>query len=107
MHGDAVVVGMEIINFIGLRWGITDRIFYDEFKALFDKYFTEIRIPTKILASELVREISRDKKMAKGLMNFAVPVRLGQLEIIEKRLDSEVVELVEEFILESPRFATS
>jgi 3-dehydroquinate synthase len=107
VHGDAVVVGMELINFLGMTWGITELNLKNRMDMLFYKYFSHIRILEQIDATMWVEELRTDKKMKNGKMNFAVPTKLGVIKIVEKDLDLELVKLVGEFINGSSRFHTS
>jgi 3-dehydroquinate synthase len=98
VHGDAVVVGMDIINFIGLRREITDYDFYLEMQELFKKYFSHIRVDKTFDSSEWVNELKRDKKMRQGKMNFAIPVSNGDIRIFTSNLDDQLVLLVGEYL---------
>jgi 3-dehydroquinate synthase len=106
VHGDAVVIGMEIINFLGLKWGITDLDFKDRMQSLFNKHYSHIAIQQKIDPMHWVDELRRDKKMKKGKMNFAIPINIGLIQIVERDLDLELVQLVGEYINGSSRFYT-
>ncbi len=103
VHGDAVVVGMDIINFIGLRREITDYSFYLEMSELFEEFFGHIRLKKSFDANRWVQELKHDKKMRHGKMNFAIPVRNGDIRIIETELGDELILLVGEY-LETSRF---
>jgi 3-dehydroquinate synthase len=103
VHGDAVVVGMDIINFIGLRRQITDYAFYLEMSELFEEFFNHIRVKKSFDASRWVQELKHDKKMRHGKMNFAIPVRNGDIRIFKTELDDDLILLVGEY-LETSRF---
>lgn len=107
VHGDAVIIGMELINHLGLKWGITDLDFKVRMQSLFDANFSHITIKQNISASEWVHELNKDKKMKNGRMNFAIPVSQGDIRIVERNLDSDLVNLVGEYINGSPRFHTT
>ena len=103
LHGDAVVVGMDVINFIGLRREITDRKFYLEMSELFEEYFSHIKLKKTFDANRWVQELNHDKKMRYGKMNFAIPVRNGDIRIFKTELDDNLILLVGEY-LETSRF---
>jgi 3-dehydroquinate synthase len=107
VHGDAVIIGMELINYLGLHWGITDLDFQVRMQNLFDANFSQITIEQNISALEWVQELNKDKKMKNGKMNFAIPVSQGDIRIVERNLDSDLVNLVGEYISGSPRFYTT
>ncbi len=103
VHGDAVVVGMDIINFIGLRREITDHAFYLEMSELFEEFFSHIRVEKSFDANRWVQELKHDKKMRHGKMNFAIPIRNGDIRIFKTELDDDLISLVGEY-LETSRF---
>lgn len=103
VHGDAVVVGMDIINFIGLRREITDYAFYLEMSELFEEFFDHIKVKKSFDANRWVQELKHDKKMRHGRMNFAIPVRNGDIRIFKTELDDDLILLVGEY-LEASRF---
>ncbi len=103
VHGDAVVVGMDIINFIGQRRNITDYEFYVEMSELFEEFFSHIRVKKSFDANQWVQELKHDKKMRHGKMNFAIPVRNGDIRIFETELNDDLISLVGEY-LETSRF---
>jgi len=107
IHGDAVIVGMDVINFIGLRTGITNSDFYFEMKNLMGQYFGHIEVAQEIDAGTWVNELRHDKKMRHGKMNFAIPVSIGDIQIITMELDERLIELVGEYIEESNFFCSS
>lgn len=107
IHGDAVIVGMDIINFIGWKTGITHPEFYFEMKNLMDQYFGHIEVAQEIDAGTWVNELRHDKKMRHGKMNFAIPVSIGEIQIITMELDEQLIELVGEYIEESNFFYSS
>jgi 3-dehydroquinate synthase len=107
IHGDAVIVGMDIINFIGWKTGITHPEFYFEMKNMMDQYFGHIKVVQKFDAGTWVNELRHDKKMRHGKMNFAIPVTIGDIQIITMELDEKLIELVGEYIEQSNFFYSS
>jgi 3-dehydroquinate synthase len=107
IHGDAVIVGMDVINFIGLKMGITNSDFYFEMKSLIDQYFGHIEVAQEIDAGTWVNELRHDKKMRHGKMKFAIPVSIGDIQIVTMELNEQLIELVGEYIEESNFFYSS
>jgi 3-dehydroquinate synthase len=105
-HGRAIVFGMDLINFLGVRWGITDETFYHDFKRVLRLYFGATTIPIRLDSQALVDQLRTDKKMAFGQMNFAIPRMPGDIVIVPKSLDGLLVELVDQYILEENVFTT-
>jgi 3-dehydroquinate synthase len=98
VHGDAVVVGMDLINYIGYKNGITKLDFYEEMKLLFHKHFNHIKVKHSIKANIWVDELKHDKKMKFGKMNFAIPVSTGDIQIYTMELDDALIKLVGDYI---------
>jgi len=97
-HGLAVVFGMDLINFLGVKWGITQDNFYLEFKSLLNRYYKKF-LPTSLVDAEMLLDfLKSDKKMAFGKMNFAVPIMPGQITIVEKDLDSSLKSLITDYL---------
>ena len=107
IHGDAVIVGMDIINFIGRKMGITSQEFFLEMKDLMSQNFSHIVIKQQINALTWVDELKHDKKMRHGKMNFAIPVSVGDIQIFTMELDGDLINLVGEYIEESNFFHSS
>lgn len=104
VHGDAVIIGMELINYLGVHWGITNPEFKERMDRLFQSHFADIKIAHLISAEKWVDELRRDKKMKFGRMNFAIPVDLGEIIIVEKELDAGLVAKVGDYIIDCGRF---
>ena len=107
VHGDAVVVGMDLINYIGLKQGITEPEFYNEMKSLFNNHFSHVKVNQTINAKIWVNELKHDKKMKFGKMNFAIPVSTGNIKIYTMELDEVLVDLVGDYIGQSAFFNTA
>lgn len=89
VHGEAVVMGMQVINQLGLLWGVTSMHFIDNFDRLLYEYFPELKLPD-ISSEQFVVEISRDKKVQSKVLHFAIPVDIGDIRIVPKEIDSKL-----------------
>lgn len=105
-HGLAVLFGMDLINFLGYEWGITNEKFYQDFQKTLYTYFSEFKIPANIDAEMLVLALKNDKKADDGFINFAIPIKTGKIIIHRKVIDSELIKLVQEYIDEKSAFRT-
>jgi 3-dehydroquinate synthetase len=76
-------------------------------KNLMGQYFGHIEVAQEIDAGTWVNELRHDKKMRHGKMNFAIPVSIGDIQIITMELDEQLIELVGEYIEESNFFHSS
>jgi 3-dehydroquinate synthase len=106
-HGFGVLFGMDLINFLGTKWGTTTEEFYLEFKSLIVNHFSSYKVSNKITASGLIQEVAKDKKIKNGVMNFAVVFSPGDIRIIPKKLDEELQSFVEEYLENEAIFRAS
>ncbi|EHB49720.1 3-dehydroquinate synthase [Mycolicibacterium rhodesiae JS60] len=104
-HGLAVMWGMDLINFLGVRWGLTNPDTAAQVRAVLAAN-TDYAIPSIPSADELVDVLKRDKKVRNGVMYFAVLHDEGDLRIVPKPLDEVLVAEVSEYLDDEPLFAT-
>jgi 3-dehydroquinate synthetase len=98
---------MDIINYLGVKWGITSESYYEKFTELLSKYFSNFRVPNNITAEILVSGLRNDKKAEKTFINFAVPINIGEIIIQKIPLNSDLIKLVDEYMNEKSVFRTS
>lgn len=103
-HGIAVMWGMDLINFLGVKWGLTNPEKAAQVRAVLAAN-TDYTITTIPSARELVDTLKRDKKVRKGVMYFAVLHDDGDLKIVPKPLDETLVAEVSEYVDGKPLFA--
>lgn len=103
-HGAAIVFGMDLMNYLGVKWGITEKSFQIEFSELARKYFFEYKLPKTITPELLVLSLKTDKKMSNGNMNFAVAKRPGEIVIHNCPLDQGLSDLVGKYLNDNPIF---
>jgi 3-dehydroquinate synthase len=106
-HGIGVLFGMDLINFLGVRWGITSEDYYREFNSLIGRYFSVERLPQGVTAEALVKEVKKDKKIASGVMNFAIVNSPGDIRIYKRELNNALIDEVQEYLDEYPVFRTA
>ena len=106
-HGHAVLFGMDIINYLGVKWGITSESYYEKFTESLSKYFSSFRVPKNITAEILVSGLRNDKKAEKTFINFAVPINIGEIIIQKVPLNSDLIKLVDEYMNEKSVFRAS
>lgn len=104
-HGIAVMWGMDLINFLGVQWGLTNPETAERVRTVLaaNTDYTIAAIPS---ARELVDTLKRDKKVRKGVMYFAVLHDEGDLRIVPKPLDETLVAEVAEYLDGTPLFAS-
>lgn len=103
-HGIAVMWGIDIINFLGVRWGLTNPETAARVRTVLADN-TNYEIPAIPSAHDLVDVLKRDKKVQKGIMYFAVLHDEGDLRIVPKALDEALVAEVSEYLDGNPLFA--
>ncbi|AXN44265.1 3-dehydroquinate synthase [Mycobacterium marinum] len=103
-HGLAVMWGMDLINFLGVKWGLTSPATAARVRTVLDAN-TDYAIGAIPSARELVDTLKRDKKVRKGVMYFAVLHDEGDLRIVPKPLDEALVAEVAEYLDGDPLFA--
>ncbi|MCV7408073.1 3-dehydroquinate synthase [Mycobacterium florentinum] len=103
-HGIAVMWGMDLINFLGVKWGLTNSQTAARVRTALtaNTDYTIANIPS---AQELVDTLKRDKKVRKGVMYFSVLHDEGDLRIVPKPLDEALVAEVSEYLDDEPLFA--
>lgn len=70
-HGIAVARGMDIVNFISLKLGfMSDEIYENIHNVIKDNFF--FRSHLRISFSDIVKNISRDKKIYRGILNLVL-----------------------------------
>jgi 3-dehydroquinate synthase len=106
-HGHAVLFGMDIINYLGFKWGITSKSYYENFTSSLSKYFGGFRLPKNINSEILVSGLRNDKKAEKTFINFAIPVKVGEIVIHRAPLNSDLIKLVDEYLNEKSVFRAS
>jgi 3-dehydroquinate synthase len=98
-HGEAVVFGIDIINYLGTKWGITSAnardLIHKETRAIFPQL--RWKAPPDF-ARNLVEELRHDKKIKSGQIVFAVLKDIGHLELVPKSLDEDLINEVEEYL---------
>lgn len=105
-HGYAVLFGMDLINHLGVEWGITNKVFTAEFQELILKNFPKLQIE-RVDSKKLVDGLRKDKKTLQGKINFAVVKNVGELIIVEKEIDRDLEELVEKYLNEFSKLYSS
>jgi 3-dehydroquinate synthase len=97
-HGIAILFGMDLINYLGVSWNITNQEFYTQFRNIIKEYYKDLTFEVNLETKELIKEILRDKKMYDGYMYFAVPKNIGEIVIIKKIIDEELQIKVKEYL---------
>jgi 3-dehydroquinate synthase len=100
-HGIAVLFGIDVINYLGMKWGVTEAKYYFEINDLIKKILIgghiNVGVP-KFKTIELIDGIKKDKKMIKGNINFAILSSPGNIKIVPKKIDDYLYQQVSEYM---------
>jgi 3-dehydroquinate synthase len=96
-HGVAVAWGMDIINFLAWRRGLIDAAHFMEVHDFLARHFSW-KLPRAVTAEELITGTRRDKKVADGNVNLALPDRIGGLRIVATAYDQRLFEDVGDYL---------
>ena len=96
-HGLGVLWGIEIVNWLGVRWGVTSPQLAGRMSKFVRGYF-DYKLPIAPSSEALMGMLSRDKKVANGMMHFAVLKDLGTMDIIPRHLDQSLLALIGEYL---------
>ncbi len=80
-HGEAVGIGMVVETQLAERIGIAEAGLADEIAETLLTLGLPVAIPSGISVPDLVAAIQHDKKKAKGVVKFALPVTLGEVKV--------------------------
>ena len=80
-HGEAVGIGMVIETQLSERMGIAEAGLADKIAETLLTLGLPVAIPSGISVPDLVAAIQHDKKKAKGVVKFALPVKLGEVKV--------------------------
>jgi 3-dehydroquinate synthase len=97
-HGQAVVFGIDIINYLGEEWGITPFGVREKVRNVSEAVFPKMDWPRDpSLPRKLVDELRHDKKIHDGKLVFAILEGVGEISLVPKSLDESLIDLVESY----------
>lgn len=102
-HGYAILFGMDLMNYLGVLWGITDRKFAEEFRGIIQEAFPKFKLE-KIDVIELVNGLKKDKKVISGKINFAIVENVGKIVIVNRAIDKSLELEVEGYLSDVCKF---
>ena len=94
-HGLAVVWGIDIINFIGNKLGVTPVEIFNRIRIETNKIF-KYKLENKPDVKLLLSALSHDKKILNNKINFALLKNIGDIIIQGHEID----EVLERYIVE-------
>ncbi|MBT7990951.1 MAG: 3-dehydroquinate synthase, partial [Anaerolineae bacterium] len=80
-HGEAVGIGMVVEAHLAEQMGIAETGLADKIAETLVSLGLPIDIPNGISAPALVAAMQSDKKKSKGVVKFALPVKVGEMKV--------------------------
>lgn len=80
-HGEAVGIGMVVETQLSERMGIAEAGLADEIADTLLSLGLPVAIPSGISLPDLLAAMQHDKKKAKGTLKFALPVKIGEVQV--------------------------
>ena len=96
-HGFGVLFGIDLMNYLAFQWGLLDEDRFRDIRLTITSNFRTDFLPRSLRTKELIEALKTDKKIASGMIHFAVLNSEMQLEIIPKLIDENLFHLVESY----------
>lgn len=99
-HGEAIVMGMDLVNFLGVEYGITEQSFANDFHSFAMEYFdlSSLKKQAEPYSAELFQLTFRDKKVLSKKLHLALAVRPGKLVVHAVDLDQSLQNLIKKYL---------
>jgi 3-dehydroquinate synthase len=99
-HGAAVTLGVDMANFIAWKMGFLTELEYRSAKEVATKIY-RFEFPQNVDMGRLFAFMNKDKKSIGDKVNFIIPRKMGELQIIPMRLDGDLADLLYSYFDES------
>ena len=96
-HGLAVVWGIDVINFIGNKIGVTPPELFEDIRSKSKNIF-DFKLDKNPNVDDLIHALQHDKKVKNNKINFAYLKEIGNIIIIEHAFDSALEDYVREYL---------
>ncbi len=80
-HGEAVAMGMVVEARLAERLGIARKGLSGQIIRVLSSLGLPVRIPQDLPRPQLIKAMLADKKKANGIVRFALPVEIGQVQV--------------------------
>jgi len=81
-HGEAILLGLVAESYIASKMGLLDNDAFERILALVNKVPVKVKI-SSLKINKIFSAISRDKKRTLKKSRFALPVKIGDVKIVE------------------------
>lgn len=82
LHGEAVAIGMLCASRLAERLGRVDASLTERQHRLLSALGLPVDVPEQLASDDVLRVMSRDKKVEHGRLRFVLPSRLGHVELV-------------------------
>jgi 3-dehydroquinate synthetase len=82
-HGEAIAIGMAVEAEYAARVGLTSRNTVEAIESTLSNLGLPIQIPEDMPREEIIRAMRVDKKKNAASIRFALPVEIGNVELVE------------------------
>lgn len=94
LHGEAVSIGMVMASKLAFKIGLCDFSVVERLVNLLRKFDLPLKNPYRI--EDLIEFIKKDKKSFKNKFRFILPIKIGEVKIVDNLDLDEVVTLLKE-----------
>lgn len=105
-HGLAVAWGVDIANFVAMRYGLLDASTFERIHTVLVRHFA-FKVSAPYSAQSLIAAMRRDKKAAGTSVTLILPAHIGGLQLVPRELDGELEALVQAYLDEFDIFRTA
>lgn len=94
-HGESVAAGMVAAARLGRKLGTCDQAYVDRLIEVLEKFNLPTHFP-KARSESILGALSRDKKHKAGAFTFVLPVRIGEVKIVNDVSKEAVLDVLDE-----------
>ncbi len=95
-----MTIGVDMANFIAWKKGFLTESEYRKAKEVATKIF-RFKFPRNVDMERLFSFMRKDKKSMGDKVNFIMPMKMGELQILPMRLDGDLSTLLSSYFEES------
>lgn len=96
-HGVAVVIGMDLINFLANKMGLMESEVYLKINKRLSSWFLIEKKLSVVQVDEIIKKVSYDKKRTSKGINFAILKSPGQHTLELVRIDGQLNDVVQSY----------
>lgn len=89
LHGEAIAVGMVYAAILGEQLGVTETGSHERIALDMQAIGHSVSMPSRLYDQEIVQQMSRDKKSARGEVKFVFIKNIGEVHLPIMKVDSE------------------